>query len=46
MKRESFTIYGWDEYGYTSGIFFNNLFDDKQYGFGSYNKESEDENKD
>ena len=51
----SFTNHGWDKYGGIRwinqafpgdfrGIFFNNLYDDKQFDFGSDSEESEDEN--
>ena len=46
IYKESLTFHGWDQYGNISGIFLNNLFNDKQYDFGSDNEESEDENKD
>ena len=46
IYKENLTFHGWDEYGNISGIFLNNLFNDKQYDFGSDNEESEDENKD
>ena len=43
IDEASFTIHSWHEYGNISIIFFNNnLFDDKQYDFGSDNEESED----
>ena len=57
IDEESFANHGWDEYGdirwinqvfpdEISGVFFDNLYDDEKYDFGSDNEESEDENKD
>ena len=57
IYEKSFANYGWDEYGDIrridqafphdlSGIFLDNLYDGKQYDFGSDNEESEAENED
>ena len=57
IDEENFANQGWDEYGNIqwidqafpddiSGIFFDNLYDDKKYDSGSDNEESEDENED
>ena len=57
IDEESFVNLGWDEYGNiwwidqafpddTSGIFFENLYDDKKYDFGNKNQESEDKKED
>ena len=53
IDEKSFANHGWDEYGNIrwidqpfpddiSGIFFDNLYDNEQYDFGSDNEERDD----